>query len=712
MLKVLSRVKKYIRDLLRTDREYNDYIITFSTIAIGILSTFIFYITLNVKISLIGFITDMVFICFILLFLNLIKRSKLKKTAFIIYVAFAFFALLADSTYYFQYKSFASITSLMFASNVVGQRYGINLPITCWLLIPLLVINLFIISYTKLSKEYQPTRKKSNIALMLSFMILVSGLTIPNAVYNLSKTSKYSKYDPEYIHSTSYLYNNLYSSAKFVERFGYFNFRLRDATFGSDQNNFQSEELLRNYFNTREVNKGINEYTLKYKDYNLVTILGETFDERFSDPVFLGQQLTRDNSLYIDKDADLKAEEVGHILTSRITPNLYKIRQEAITFDNYYVPTFFEGATINTEFMAGNGIYALNSKNFSSNLGDTYYNNNFRSYSLAGQLKKNNYSTYYVHNDSGDFYNRRTLTQNQGFENVYFDEELEAAGTKRQKIYDTRLLEFFNIPDFDSKLNNNIRKGEKFYIHFDTYSMHMGWDWKFDNPNNVETEKSPLEIVKKAFADAGIDYNHRNLTQIRTYYLKLHEFDAFLGLLLDELNNRRVLDKTLILLYPDHYNYGLNPKEYKAFLDLDAFDKEIHLQKLFLIDGAKYTTKQSDAVNISTLSCTIDITPTLLNMLVGLNADYKYYFGKDIFDKGEKIVSFSDLTVFDGQMFLYADGTYKVVDKNLTDEDAIEAKYIQLTEHQKERIKQYDICKAMLELNFYQYLLDYPNGQR
>ena len=131
--------------------------------------------------------------------------------------------------------------------------------------------------------------------------------------------------------------------------------------------------------------------------------------------------------------------------------------------------------------MVNNGIYALNAKNFSSNLGDTFYDNYFGLYSLAAQFNKKGYMTYYFHNDSGNFYHRRALTENEGFKITRFNEELIAAGTKTEKVYDTRLLEFFELKDIDNSLRNQIANGVPFYMQIDTYSMHLGNSLIFDH---------------------------------------------------------------------------------------------------------------------------------------------------------------------------------------------------------------------------------------
>ena len=353
--------------------------------------------------------------------------------------------------------------------------------------------------------------------------------------------------------------------------------------------------------------------------------------------------------------------------------------------------------------MVNNGIYALNAKNFSSNLGDTFYENYFGMFSLAAQFDNNDYNTYYFHNDSGNFYHRKILTENEGFKNTRFNEDLVAAGTKNEKVYDTRLIEFFELEDIKKSLNQDKEQNKPFYMQIDTYSMHLGNSLMFDHHEDQ---------VIRAFEKAGINFKQIH-PQIQEYYLKIVEFDKFIGKLIKKLNDPSesdpnglgVLDNTLIVIFPDHYNYGLNPKVMEEYIGVDAFDKEIHRQKLLILDGATYNTDEKVFEPIPTLCSSIDLTPTILNMVLGIdNVEYKYYFGKDIFEDGQKLVAFSDITVFDGEMFLNADGTYTYVGTDDLTEEQLEAKFEFLCQKQIDIIKQFEISKAVLEMDYYRYL--------
>lgn len=690
----MKTVFKRLLARLKEDNFNNNYIIMLTCFILNIGALVAFHLTLGVKMSLFGFITDIIFVALIHFLINLIPKAKTKKIIYTIFFSLALLALMADSTYFYKYKSFASLTSLMFVNNIFGQKYGINLPLTCYVILPMLALGLFVIWYTNIPEiEKKHKFYKVNLALAVAIAILCAGINLPASIYNLAKAKAYNDYELEYVHSKSFLYNNLYSSLKFVETFGYCNFRLRDAASLRVDLAYDDYEILDNYFNSITYQKQTNDWTKKYEGYNVIMILCETFDTRFCDPDYIGEQLVKDLSAYIDPAQTLDPHEAGHTLSSNLTPNLYRIFQEAITFTNYYVPTFFEGATINTEFMVNNGIYALSAKNFTSNLGDTFYKNDFGLFSLAAQFRKNNYDTFYFHNDSGNFYHRRILTANEGFKHTYFNEELVAAGCKISKVYDTRLIEFFELEGVKNKIQAD--KASPFYMQIDTYSMHLGNSLKFEHyePHVIE-----------AFEKAGFDFKEIH-AQIQEYYLKIAEFDTFIGMLIKKLDELDILDNTLIVFFPDHYNYGLNPNVLEDYIGINAFDKEIHHQKLLILEGKTIKTSEEDRQIIDTLCSSIDLPPTLLNMVLGLdNVEYKYYFGRDIFEEGSKLVAFSDITVFDGEMYLYADGTYEYIGGQELTEEQLNDKYYYLSNKQIEIIKQFEISKAVLELDYYKYL--------
>lgn len=74
------------------------------------------------------------------------------------------------------------------------------------------------------------------------------------------------------------------------------------------------------------------------------------------------------------------------------------------------------------------------------------------------------------------------------------------------------------------------------------------------------------------------------------------------------------------------------------FIGVSAFDKEINHHKLLILDGKAYKTSKKDFEDIPWLCSSIDLGPTILNMVLGVDdIEYKYYFGRDILKAGQNL---------------------------------------------------------------------------
>ena len=350
------------------------------------------------------------------------------------------------------------------------------------------------------------------------------------------------------------------------------------------------------------------------------------------------------------------------IIHPQLTPNLYKILTEQITFDNYYVPVYQQGATLNSEFMAQVGMLPVTDVGYRADFGYYYGQNDFSAYSLPGQLKNFGYNTYYFINNPGISYNRNILMPNYGFETAKFLEDLQTAGLPASRN-DRDIMGFFDTyVDF----------GQRFFVAVSTMSMHGGDDKK-SGPD--------VDFVKGLFP--GLD------AAVVSYFVKAMEFDNFIGLLLDRLEAEGVSDNTLIVFYPDHYNY--EERKLYEYLDIDIFDKSVvHRQTLMMYAGGAGKALIEDYMRDKAfVGSTIDIAPTVLNLLTG-GGDYTYFTGSDIFDR-KSIVFFPDLTVTDGYNWLTVDGKYTGADGG---REKLEADFLNL-------LKIYDYQRALFSLNYF-----------
>ncbi len=295
-------------------------------------------------------------------------------------------------------------------------------------------------------------------------------------------------------------------------------------------------------------------------------------------------------------------------------PNLYGMYENSIVVDDYFVPEYQQGATCNSEFMANVSLYPI-SLNNTANIMCKVVQKDVVNYSLPRQMEELGYTTNYYHNGTKDFYNRDEMTTNTyGFQNSGFAKQSQLD----RDVTDIELMKFINEMDFD----------KKFFTQILTYSMHVG-GFTFTEEEKAYFEEN-LNIEDDDFY---IDYLSK---QLKT--------DELIGAILNKLEVEGILNNTLIVVTGDHYPYGF-PGDNLDYLEVTGIDyvdsNDAHKQSLFIYDGGNTTG------NYKIPSSTIDIAPTILNMVAGIsqNVEYNYYLGNDIFDK-KSVPSFSNYDIY------------------------------------------------------------------
>jgi len=562
-------------------RRYNNFLYT---IAYLLILRIVLMITTNISIFSLGLLFDFVFIVFwVGLFGFLLKRSRNQKIFYIFILLVGTIFVVADSIYYDYFETISagsSLAGLKWLTEGTTLEYDIQIPLVAYLITPLLIGAIYIIT----------KNKKSDVFILkdLGIVGVVFGLQVTLFLIwgNFDYDTRY-----EYYRSETYLFETMYDRSLFSEKYGYYNYHILDFTRIRPKQD--KEELFKevdDFFNDGEEHV-TNTYSDRYNGYNVITILGETLETRFIDEV--------------------------------LTPNLYMMKNEGLSFSNFFTPVFQEGATCNSEFMSISGMSAITSNDWSNNICDAYSNNTF-SYALPNQLENIGYDTYYFHSGHEWFYNREVIIPNYGFEVVAFQEDLYNAGyVDFSEKYDSEMITFFDeYVDFTNPV----------YINLLTYSMHGAYNqeefFKYD------------DRVNAAYPGVELD------SEIRNYMQKLVEFDVMLGAIMDELEVNGELDNTIFAIYPDHFPYMMNTNTYTEYIDVEKDSEEISRQELII-----YATDMAGEV-IDNPGSTIDVTPTLLNM-VDSSLNFKYFLGTDLFSGLDNYILFSDLTISDGENYLY-----------------------------------------------------------
>lgn len=346
-----------------------------------------------------------------------------------------------------------------------------------------------------------------------------------------------------------------------------------------DEETNKSLNSLNNYFiNQKITNK--NEYTGLFEDKNLIVIMMESV-----------------NDIIINQD---------------YYPNFYKLVSEGWYWENNYSPRN-SCATMNNEFSTLTGLYSIyNTCTASRYKTNNYYESMFNLYNRA------DYITFSSHNYTDSYYPRKTIHPNMG-SGEYFSVEKLGIDYSNEYINwsndDEFMEEILNI--IDSKTEND----ENFMTWLTTVSSHQPY-----SVNSIQGNK---------YFDMTEDTEYPE--DVRRYMSKLKILDDGLGILLEGLEERNILDDTVIVLFGDHYPYGIKTSNLNQVLNYDTSEYYNAERVPFVI----YNSEQEPKV-FSEYTSYINILPTIAN-LFNLDYDPRLYLGTDLLSNDyESRVVFAD----------------------------------------------------------------------
>ena len=289
-------------------------------------------------------------------------------------------------------------------------------------------------------------------------------------------------------------------------------------TFNVEKDKINME--LDTYFKSMDSKIEENKYTGTFKNKNLIFVLMESVD-----------------SWLINED---------------VMPTLTKLSKEGWNFTNRYAPTFGGGQTINSEFAANTGLYALENSKAIYN----FDKNNYE-YSIANLMKKEGYTVNSIHANTAKFYNRNNFHRALGYENHYPLSDMKELDQKYDYFLDSSITK-------NDDVFNLITSSDKFMTYITTYSPHLPYD-----KNNPNCEKNLY----------GLD-NKKIGTELSCIYNLARDTDEFLRILIERLEEEKILDDTVLVLFTDHYMYG--------YSDVNYIQKEKNVDNLNLIQNVPF----------------------------------------------------------------------------------------------------------------------------
>ena len=351
-----------------------------------------------------------------------------------------------------------------------------------------------------------------------------------------------------------------------------------------------------------------NKYTGLLSDYNLIVLCAESFDTGAIQP--------------------------------EITPNLYRLSQEGILFENYY--NSFPNTTTDGEYALMQGLYpdTTRSKAVSSLYASR---DSYLPFTLGNAFgEQRGFQCWGYHNYEGSYYGRNESHPNMGYTMRFAGDGMTFTTT--WPASDLEMMEQ-SVDDYIGQ--------EQFHAYYMTFSGH----YKYDVKTNA--------LAKRNF-DAVKDLPYDNTTKA---YLSCNiELDKAVGYLMERLEQAGVADKTAIVIAGDHFPYGLTEKQYSDLVgyELDVFSK-YKSSLIFWVGGL-------DApIVVEDYCCNVDILPTILN-LWGLSYDSRMLAGTDVFSDGTHVSVLMDKSWLTDKVWFNA-GSGKI--RYLVDESEVPEGYVE-----------------------------------
>ncbi len=319
---------------------------------------------------------------------------------------------------------------------------------------------------------------------------------------------------------------------------------------------------LNSYYLSREITEK-NEYTGMFEGKNLIVIM---------------------------------MESVNNIaLNEEYYPNISKLYKNGWSWDNAYSPRN-SCSTGNNEMSGMTSLYTINNS-CTANI----YKNNVYPESIFNLFNNAGYDTTSYHDYTEHYYRRKTIHTNMGSGHYYGVEELGIP-------YSLEYREWPSDVDLMNKFLEIIEEKDKFMSWITTVSSHQ--------PYTSNSELGDLyldDYVKLGYSKP-----------LARYMSKVKVLDESIGVLIDGLKEQGKLDDTIIVLYGDHYPYGLADRTLNEYFDYDVSVNNETDRTPFVIYNSKIEpTKHEDYTSY------INILPTLAN-LFNLDYDPRLYAGEDL----------------------------------------------------------------------------------
>ena len=510
-------------------------------------------------------------------------NKKVGKFMYIFFISISIILFLTHSIYYAYFKNFFDFSSLQYAGEAGDYLVDAIKSSPIWVFITTFIV--ITISYFAVRGINKSNVNKCNykkIVVIIGIFVIVHLFTPMFLGKPVTTWDAWRK--PRNVYNVFNDNNRSMQVAGFYE----YNFRNMYVNYFKSEEAIENENnsLLEEKFKDRNIEYS-NDYTAMFKDKNVIFVQLESVD--------------------------------SFLVTEEIMPTLYSLKNNSINFNNHFSFVSGGGSTFNSEFMVNTGYTTP----ISINKGAYTFSKNTYSYSLPHLLKNAGYTVNAFHMNTPEYYSRNVNYKSFGYDSFNSLRSLDNGKYYTDTSYwlDTELI---NNPTFNELIFN---KEQKFADYIITYSAHM-----------------PFQ-VDKGVCSLLVEDNTVELSEYECLKLQARETDNMLKLLIENLEEKELIDDTVLVLYADHYLYTLNDKT--------LLDKYKNTENN-LINHTYWMIWSNDMErsDIDKVTSQLNILPTIAN-LFGLEYHPNYYLMPDAFDDDyDGLVFFNDYSWYDGNVYV------------------------------------------------------------
>ena len=530
-------------------------------------------------------------------FSHLLKPKNQIKYLFSWSIVFSLVCFI-NCVYYSNYISFASFSMLTTATELTGYTDAViqnilELKDFIFFIVPFVLL---FFHFQLKKKDYyvkvsRIEKKKKRLFSELGVALITLGMFVTHLTStDLSRLNKQ------------------WNRQSIVMEFGIYIYQANDAVsliktkvntmFGYDE----AAKIFREYYSNKEKSSD-NKYTNIFEGKNVLVIHGESIQGFTMNLRFNGEDLT---------------------------PNVNKLANEGIYFNNFYAEDS-TGTSSDSEFTFASGLMPASNGTVFMN----YFNRDY--VTIQKLLKEKGYYIFSMHGNNGSAWNRDIMHKHMGYDRFYSKKDFEIDEEIGLGLADKS---FFK--QSIEKIESISAEHEKWYGLLIMLTNHT--------PFSDINEHSDYSVNIKN--EDGTEFSYLDGTKMGNYLKSVHYADEAIGQLMDSLEEKGMLDNTVIVLYGDH-DAKLKRSEFEKLISSEYYDSVLidPSKKMDAIDDYTYELNRKvpfiiwskDKINTDYVGTfdkvmgMIDVSPTLENMLGTYNP---YALGHDIFSVDENAIVF------------------------------------------------------------------------